>query len=132
MRTTPKQQRASTRIPRTGPGIARVPEAPEPPGPGQHRLRRLGRLGRAARAVSGSLAAGSCVLAILVTGMQLWAIGHGQQGPGPASLTAHLAVGGIALALQPIADRRADTAGNAACAAVFVIVLGSLWYWWWA
>ena len=88
-------------------------------------------IGRAARSLAGVLTAGFVVLALFLIAVQIWATSWGQQGPGTAALVSHVVAGGAAIVLQAIGDREANRRGDLATAAVYVAVLGSLWFWWW-
>jgi hypothetical protein len=78
------------------------------------------------------LAAGSLLLALVLVVVQFWATNQGQQGPGLAAVIAQLVAALFAAVLQAIADRRRDLMGGLSTAGVFVVVFGSLWFWWWA
>ncbi|MER6991745.1 hypothetical protein ABT337_15900 [Saccharopolyspora hirsuta] len=101
-------------------------------GRGRHAHRPPGRGGSAISGVSGALAAGSLVLALVLVGVQFWATGEGQQGPGLPAVIAQLITSLVALAVQSVADRHRGMTGGLATLVVFVLVLGSLWFWWWA
>ncbi|MER7010915.1 hypothetical protein ABT324_05750 [Saccharopolyspora sp. NPDC000359] len=106
---------------------------PVPAGGGRrHAHRPSGRSGAAARGLSGALAAGSLVLALVLVGVQFWATGEGQQGPGVPAVIAQLVTSLVALAVQAVADRHRGLTGGVATLGVYVLVLGSLWFWWWA
>jgi hypothetical protein len=87
--------------------------------------RRLGR------AVSGALCAGLAVLAVALVGVWLVARAEGDPGPGASALVGHLMAAAVAVALQRVAERRADRVGSLAAAGVVLAVLlvGAL-YWW--
>ena len=93
--------------------------------------RRVSAAGTALRSFSGALAMGSLLLGLALIGVQFWATGHGQQGPGVGSVISQLVAGLVALALQTYADRNRDRNGGWAVVGVLVVVLGSLWFWWW-
>ncbi|WP_199740444.1 hypothetical protein [Saccharopolyspora rhizosphaerae] len=127
-------------------GARRTPPPPPPPrgtppeGPrarrsrARHELaqpRRVSAAGTTVRSFTGALAMGSLVLALALIGVQFWATSHGQQGPGVSAVLSQLVAGLVAVALQTYADRHRDRAGGAAVAGVLVVVLGSLWFWWW-
>lgn len=83
------------------------------------------------RGLSGALAAGFLVLSLFLAGVQFWATREGLEGPGLPAVISQLVASLVALALQAVADRRRDLAGGLATVGVFVLVLGSLWFWWW-
>ncbi|RKT83280.1 hypothetical protein SAMN05421805_105235 [Saccharopolyspora antimicrobica] len=99
---------------------------------GRHSRRAPSRSGSAIRGLSGALAVGSLVLALALVGVQFWATGQGQQGPGLPAVISQLVTSVAAVAVQAVADRRRDLVGGLATLGVFVLVLGSLWFWWWA
>lgn len=129
---TPTSQRA--RPPRT----RRLPEAGDRPPRQPHRRHALSRpkpasrAGSAFRGLTGALAVGSLLLALVLVAVQFWATGQGQEGPGLAAVIAQLVASLVALALQAVADRRRDAQGGLAAFAALVVVIGSLWFWWWA
>ncbi|WP_461152480.1 hypothetical protein [Saccharopolyspora tripterygii] len=95
------------------------------------RPRRVSAAGTTLRSVTGALAMGSLLLGLALIGVQFWATSHGQQGPGIGSVISQLVAGLVALALQTYADRNRDRNGGWAVVGVLVVVLGSLWFWWW-
>lgn len=116
--------------------LPRVPQAPGDGGPrrARHRYRPnrpSNRLGSAARGLVGTLVGGWFVLALLLVGVQVWAASINQAGPGIVAVIAHLVLAILAIALQAVADRRYDGVGRAALFGAFVLVIGSLWFWWW-
>lgn len=72
------------------------------------------------------------LLALSLVVVQFWATNQGQQGPGLVAVIAQLVAALVAAVLQAVADRRRDRVGGLATAAVFVVVFGSMWFWWWA
>lgn len=108
------------------------PRAPlDPVRPGRRAPRAPGRFGRAVRGLSGSLAAGLCVLALIVLGVQIWMVSHGQQGPGFGVVVGQLLAALLGLALQRVAEPRGGLRGGSACLGVHVVVFGTLALWWW-
>ncbi|TWF93270.1 hypothetical protein FHU35_15110 [Saccharopolyspora dendranthemae] len=93
--------------------------------------RRVSAAGTTLRSFSGALAMGSLLLGLALIGVQFWATGQGQQGPGIGSVISQVVAGLVALALQTYADRNRDRNGGWAVVGVLVVVLGSLWFWWW-
>ncbi|MCI2417749.1 hypothetical protein MOQ72_09955 [Saccharopolyspora sp. K220] len=89
------------------------------------------RAGSALRNLTGALAAGSVLLSIALVVIQFWATNQGQEGPGLPAVIAQLVAAVVALALQATADRHRDVPGGFATCGVLVIVVGSLWFWWW-
>ncbi len=119
-------------------GTLRISDAEEDSGPRRTgrtprpaARRRPTRAGTFVRGLTGCLSAGFAVLALGLIGVQFWAIGNGQQGPGPGRLITHVAVAALVLVLQRVADRRRDRAGGLAAFGVLGCVLGSIWFWWW-
>ncbi|MEV0698525.1 hypothetical protein AB0I53_11480 [Saccharopolyspora sp. NPDC050389] len=129
---TPASQRPRPPRTRRLPGSDDLP--PQRPR-GRHSLSRPkppSRAGSALRGLTGALAAGFLLLALVLVAVQFWATNQGQEGPGLAALIAQLVAALIALVLQAIADRRNDAQGGLAACGVLVVVFGSLWFWWWA
>lgn len=93
---------------------------------------RPGRIARAVRGLTGTLAVGWLVLALILVVVQLRASVVGQAGPGVVAVLAHLLVAVLAVALQAVADRRNDVGGGLATVGVVGLVFGALWFWWWA
>lgn len=87
--------------------------------------------GTTLRSFTGALATGSLLLALVLIGVQFWATGQGQQGPGIGAVLSQVVAGLVALALQTYADRNRNRNGGLAVAGVLVVVIGSIWYWWW-
>lgn len=89
------------------------------------------RSGTIARGLTGSLAAGLVVLALGLAGVQIWSGMNGKFGPGVGVVIGHFVLGGVAVALQAVADRRRDLTGGLSALGVAVVVFGALTYWWW-
>ena len=98
--------------------------------PPRTRQSRPGR--RRFRWLTGSLAAGLLLLALVLVGVQFYANAHGMNGPGIGVVIGHFVAAGVALALQAVADRRGDARGALATLGVFAVVSGALWLWWWS
>jgi hypothetical protein len=84
------------------------------------------------RELSGALAIGLGILAVVVVGFQVVAWLRATPGPGAASVLGHLLAAGLAGAAQWFADRRRGWSGAVAVLAVFVIAGVALWLFWWA
>lgn len=95
----------------------------ERPGPGAG--------GIAARGLTGSLAAGFTLLAVVLVVAQLWVPGDGRSGPGMAAVVSHCVAAFAALVLQWTADRRTGAVAAGCAFGVVAVVFGSLWFWWW-
>lgn len=124
-----------------GDGARRMPPPPRsaPPEarrtrPHRHELarsRQVSTAGTTLRSLTGALAVGSFLLALVLIGVQFWATSHGQQGPGVGAVVSQVVAGLVALALQTYADRSRDRNGGLAVVGVLAVVLGSIWFWWW-
>ncbi|QGK68894.1 hypothetical protein GIY23_04460 [Allosaccharopolyspora coralli] len=88
--------------------------------------------GLAARGFTGSLAAGFTLLSVFLIAVQFWATGNGQSGPGIPAVVSHCVAAVAALALQATADRRTGAVAAGYALGVVAVVIGSLWFWWWA
>lgn len=97
----------------------------------QRPRRRPSAAGSAARSLTGSLAAGLLVFAVALVGVQFWATGKGQFGPGVGAVISHLVAAVAALLLQTVGERRRDVVGASCVFGALVLVLGCLWFWWW-
>lgn len=111
------------------PEVYRPPQEPQPPRAAPPRPPT--RAGTWVRGLTGSLAHGLVVLAVFLIGVQIWAGQVGWEGPGIGTISAHVIGGLLAVGLQAFADRRRDRAGGIAVVAVPVVVLGTVWLWWW-
>lgn len=90
-----------------------------------------GRAVRLLRGLSGALAAGLVLLAVLL-GVAQWVSGPDTvPGPGIGMLVGHWAGAVVAAVLQWIADRGRGVRAVAAAIAVLVVVVAVLWIWWW-
>lgn len=99
----------------------RAGSAPAPPGPATRLLRGL----------SGALAAGLVVLAVLL-GVAQWLSGPDTvPGPGIGALVGHWVGAVVAVVLQWVADHRRGAGAVGAAVAVIAVVVTVLWIWWW-
>lgn len=89
------------------------------------------RIGTWVRGLTGSLAYGLVVLGLFLIGVQVWAGQVGWEGPGIGVISAHLIGGLLAAGVQAYADRNRDRNGGFAVLGVPIIVIGTLWFWWW-
>ncbi|MGQ4601032.1 hypothetical protein [Nocardia sp. R6R-6] len=87
---------------------------------------------RLVRGLSGLVAAGICVGALVVVGTAGIADGRGFPGPGGESVAWHLAAAAVALAAQIYADRHRGAACLAGSAVVFLAAGLLLWTQWWS
>jgi hypothetical protein len=84
------------------------------------------------RGLTGSLAFGLAVLAVVVLAAGVLGLFTGAPGPGPAALIAHPVAAALALVAQYFADRRRGRAAGFAGVAIVVITAATLWFFWWA
>lgn len=86
---------------------------------------------RVLRGLSGALAVGLVVLALVLAVAQ-WASGStAVPGPGVGPLVGHGVGGVVALLLQRVADRSRGGWAVVACLGVLAVVGAVLWIWWW-
>ncbi|MFC4004294.1 hypothetical protein ACFS2C_19905 [Prauserella oleivorans] len=91
------------------------------------------RTGRIWRGLTGSLAAGLVVLAIVVAVAQLVGWTTGADGPGMVALIGHLAGAAVAVAAQALViDRRRGAPAGVAAAGILAVAAATLWLFWWA
>ncbi|QWF79171.1 hypothetical protein [Amycolatopsis sp. CA-230715] len=83
------------------------------------------------RGLTGSLAAGMVVLAIVVLGAGALAYFGPTEGPGLPSLVAHPAAAAVALGAQRVVDRRSGAVAGAAAVVLLAAVAGILVFFWW-
>lgn len=83
------------------------------------------------RALSGAVAAGLVVMAILVVGAQYLGNQRAFPGPGTVSVAAHIAAAVAAILAQHFADHRRRGTSALASTVVFVIAGVLLWTQWW-
>jgi hypothetical protein len=82
--------------------------------------------------VSGALAIGLCVLAVVVLGFQVVAWVRDTPGPGLPTVGGHVLAAAVAVVVQRFADRLRGWRGAAAVGAVLVVAAVTLWIFWWA
>ncbi len=87
---------------------------------------------RAARGLSGLLAGGLVVLAIVVCVVQWLAGTSGRPGPGMPVVVGHVVAALAAVVLQLMVDRLRGPLAALASGSVLVIAAGVLWFGWWA
>lgn len=92
---------------------------------------RRGRGERRLVALSGTLAAGLAVLAVLVLAAQVWGWVAGHPGPKPGMLIGHLGGAGGAVVAQRVADRRTGRRAVLGAAVVLALVAAVLVVFWW-
>ena len=83
------------------------------------------------RGLSGAVAAGVVVLAIVVVATAFVGHARGFPGPGAMSIACHLVAAVVVIVAQLSADRRRGVTAFLACTAVFVVTLALLWTQWW-
>ncbi|MGN2636122.1 hypothetical protein ACWEKT_10420 [Nocardia takedensis] len=87
---------------------------------------------RVLRGLSGVVAAGTVVLALVVLGSAFIASGRGFPGPGGESIAWHLILAAVAIAAQIFADRRQGFAAFSGSMVVFLCAGILLWSQWWS
>jgi hypothetical protein len=87
---------------------------------------------RAARGLSGLLAGGLVMLAIVVCVAQWLAGTSGRPGPGMSAVVGHVIGALVAVVLQRVADRSRGLLAALACGSVLVIAVVVLWFGWWS
>lgn len=100
----------------------------ELPRPQQQPVRRL----KFPREITGALAAGMVLLAVVVLAAQLYAILRGTPGPGFFTVAGHLGAGALCLACQRMIDRRTGRATVVPGVLLVVVALATLWLFWWS
>ncbi|MEV8439822.1 hypothetical protein AB0425_20810 [Actinosynnema sp. NPDC051121] len=90
------------------------------------------RLARLWRGVSGALAVGLVLLALAMIGVQFYAGARDLPGPGPAVVAGHGVAAVIAVVAQVVADRRRGWAVALCGLVVVLLVVATLWFFWWA
>lgn len=104
---------------------ASLPPVEDEPSPARRRRSRWWR------GLTGSLAAGLVGLAVIVLGAGLVCLIRGVPGPGAAMLIGHPVAAVLAVLAQRIADRRDGRAAGLAGAVVVVLLIVTLWVFWW-
>lgn len=84
------------------------------------------------RGLTGSLAAGLVMLALVVLGSGVIALITGAPGPGLVAVIMHPSVAVAALAAQHLVDHRRGRLAGAAAGTILVITGAALWFLWWA
>ncbi|HEV7450670.1 MAG TPA: hypothetical protein VGO16_04635 [Pseudonocardiaceae bacterium] len=88
---------------------------------------------RAARGLSGLLAGGLVVLAIVVCAAQWLAGTSGRPGgPGVPAVVGHVVAALVAVVLQLVADHLRGSLAALASGSVLMIAAGVLWFGWWS
>lgn len=109
----------------TGRHVAQPDAAPGDPAPAPPGLAI-----RLLRGLSGALAAGLVVLAVLL-GVAQWLSPDTVPGPGIGALVGHWVGAVVAVAMQWFADRRRGAQAAIAALAVLAVVATVLFTWWW-
>ncbi|WP_444827736.1 hypothetical protein [Actinokineospora sp.] len=84
------------------------------------------------RELSGALAIGLCVLALVVLGMQVFAGAQGMPGPGIGVVLGHFGAAVAAVVAQRFADRRRGPEAALAIVLVGIATGIAIWFFWWA
>jgi hypothetical protein len=105
-----------------------------PPGPdGRPAGDERGRLPRSRwRGLTGALAAGLVVLALVVLGSGVLALITGTPGPAVFMLVGHPVAAVLALVAQRFVDTKRRRVAGVAAVAVLAITAATLWLFWWA
>jgi hypothetical protein len=101
-----------------------LPMSPRPT-PARHR-------GGPWRELSGALAVGMSVLAVVVIVFQVLAWGRDMPGPGMWTVVGHVVAAALAVLVQRFADRLAGWPAVAAVLGVVAVSGVTLWVFWWA
>ncbi len=86
---------------------------------------------RPVRALSGTVAAGTVLLALVVIGAAFIGGRRGFPGPGGESMIWHIAVAVVAVGAQLLSDRRRGMAAISGSAVVFLASGILIWTQWW-
>jgi predicted permease len=84
------------------------------------------------RGLTGALAAGLVVLALVVLGSGVLALITGTPGPAVFMLVGHPVAAALALVAQRFVDTRRRRVAGVAAVAVLAITAATLWLFWWA
>lgn len=84
------------------------------------------------RELSGALAVGMAVLAVIVIVFQVLAWARDMPGPGGWPMFGHIGAAVLAVVAQRFADRRAGWTAAASVLAVVAVAGAALWFFWWA
>jgi hypothetical protein len=84
------------------------------------------------RELSGALAVGMSVLAVVVIVFQVLAWGRDVPGPGAWTVFGHIAAAALAIVVQRFADRLTGWAAAASVLGVVAVSGVALWFFWWA
>ncbi|NEW50760.1 hypothetical protein GV792_11890 [Nocardia cyriacigeorgica] len=87
---------------------------------------------RLARGISGMVAAGTFVLALVVVGTAIIGARRGFPGPGGESVTWHVVSAAIVVAAQMYSDRHKGLAAFSGSLVVFLTAGVLLWTQWWS
>jgi hypothetical protein len=82
--------------------------------------------------LTGLLAGGLVVLALVMVGTQVYSGVHGMPGPGTLTISAHVGAAVLAVVLQRFADRRVGSMRRLCCVGIVVITGLLLWFFWYA
>ncbi|MGB3441730.1 MAG: hypothetical protein WBA97_23540 [Actinophytocola sp.] len=84
------------------------------------------------RELSGALAMGMSVLAVVVVVFQVLAFIRGMPGPGALTVFGHIAAAALAVFVQRFADRLTGWAAALSVLGVVAVAGTTLWLFWWA
>lgn len=84
------------------------------------------------RELSGALAVGMSVLAVVVIVFQVLAWGNDTPGPGVGTVAGHVGAAALAIFVQRFADRRTGLPAALAVLGVVAVSGAALWVFWWA
>jgi hypothetical protein len=90
------------------------------------------RRGGVWRELSGALAVGMSVLAVVVIVFQVLAVARDMPGPGVWTVLGHIGAAVLAVVAQRFVDRRRGWLSAAAVLAVVAVAGAALWLYWWA
>lgn len=84
------------------------------------------------RELSGALAVGMSVLAVVVVVFQVLAFIRDMPGPGALTVFGHIAAAALAVFVQRFADRHTGWAAALSVLGVVAVAGATLWLFWWA